>query len=368
MEDVDYLIENVAIATVGDVMRLVGENRIFVKQGLEMLRRTSNPGLKALIRCTGVESEKLSAYHIGFVIGPCLNASGRLDTAKRALELLEAKTKREAEVLAGDLKALNDSRKDMTFAAVEEAVEAVEHTSLREDRVLVIYLPECHESLAGIVAGRIRERYNKPTFILTKAEDGVKGSGRSIENYHVYEELNKCRHLLTKFGGHKMAAGLSLEEKNVDVFRRILNEMSTLTEEDLIPKVLIDIQMPLGYISEALIEEIEILSPFGTGNKTPIFVEKDIEILSGRILGKNRNVLKLKVKDSKGTEMEAMYFGDVEGFLEYVKDRYGEAGVDNMLREKKSGIKMAFTYCLKMNEYMGRKTPQIEIKNYRCVY
>lgn len=368
VEDVDYLIENVAIATVGDVMRLVGENRIFVKQGLEMLRRTSNPGLKALIRCTGVESEKLSAYHIGFVIGPCLNASGRLDTAKRALELLEAKTKREAEVLAGDLKALNDSRKDMTFAAVEEAVEAVEHTSLREDRVLVIYLPECHESLAGIVAGRIRERYNKPTFILTKAEDGVKGSGRSIENYHMYEELNKCRHLLTKFGGHKMAAGLSLEEKNVDVFRRILNEMSTLTEEDLIPKVLIDIQMPLGYISEALIEEIEILSPFGTGNKTPIFVEKDIEILSGRILGKNRNVLKLKVKDSKGTEMEAMYFGDVEGFLEYVKDRYGEAGVDNMLREKKSGIKMAFTYCLKMNEYMGRKTPQIEIKNYRCVY
>ena len=232
VEDVDYLMENVAIATVGDVMDLVGENRIFVKQGLEMLKRTQNLGLKALMECTKVDVEQLSAYHIGFVIGPCLNASGRLDTAKRALELLRAKNKKEADIHAGDLKALNDNRKDMTAIAVEEAICQVEETKLKEDNVLVIYLPECHESLAGIVAGRIRERYYKPTFILTKAEDGLKGSGRSIDSFHMYEELNKCKHLMTKFGGHKLAAGLSLEERNLEELRRTLNQNANLTEND----------------------------------------------------------------------------------------------------------------------------------------
>lgn len=365
IEDVDYLMENVAIATVGDVMDLVGENRIFVKQGLEMLKRTNNLGLRALMECTGVPVERLSAYHIGFVIGPCLNASGRLDTAKRALELLCAKTKKEADILAGDLKALNDNRKDMTASAVEEAVKQVEETRLGEDKVLVIYLPDCHESLAGIVAGRVRERYHKPVFILTKAEEGVKGSGRSIESYHMYEELNKCKWLLTKFGGHKLAAGLSLEEENVDRLRETLNDLSTLTQEDLIPKISIDMQMPLGYINEAFVNELELLEPFGKGNVKPVFVEKNIEILSARILGKNKNVLKMQVQDAPGTQMDAMYFGDVEAFLEFFREKYGKPVVDGLLRGQRSKVEAAFTYYPGINEYMGQKTVQIIIQNYQ---
>lgn len=365
VEDVDYLMENVAIATVGDVMDLVGENRIFVKQGLEMLKRTNNLGLKALMECTGVQTDRLSSYHIGFVIGPCLNASGRLDTAKRALELLCARTKKEADVLAGDLKALNDNRKDMTAAAVEEAVKQVEETALKQDRVLVVYLPDCHESLAGIVAGRIRERYHKPVFILTKAEEGVKGSGRSIEAYHMYEELNKCKSLLTKFGGHKLAAGLSLPEKYVDTFRKMLNEQSKLTDDDLIPKISIDMQMPLGYVTESFVEELELLEPFGKGNVKPVFVEKNLEILSGRILGKNQNVLKMQIQDANGTLMDAMYFGDVETFLGYFKDKYGEYAVDGMLRGQRTGMKAAFTYYPGINEYMGKRAVQIVIQNYQ---
>lgn len=364
IEDVDYLMENVAIATVGDVMDLVDENRIFVKQGLEMLKRTKNKGLKALIECTGVDVNRLSAYHIGFVIGPCLNASGRLDTAKRALELLCAKTNKEADVLAGDLKALNDSRKDMTAEAVEEAVQMIEESSLKHDKVLVVYLPECHESLAGIVAGRIRERYYKPTFVLTNAEDGVKGSGRSIESYHMYEELNKCKDLLTKFGGHKLAAGLSLEEENVDIFRKVLNQKTTMTEDDLMAKVSIDLQMPLGYVNEKLIEELEILEPFGKANTKPLFVEKNIEILKGEIIGKNKNVLKMQVKDGNGTIIDAMYFGNIEQFTTYVSDKYDVLSVKQMLRGQKTGITMSFTYYPTINEYMGRKTLQIVIQNY----
>ena len=365
VEDVDYLMENVAIATVGDVMDLVDENRIFVKQGLEMLKRTQNLGLKALIECTGVDAERLSSYHIGFVIGPCLNASGRLDTAKRALELLCAKTKKEADILAGDLKALNDNRKDMTAIAVEEAISQVEESVLKNDRVLVIYLPECHESLAGIVAGRVRERFYKPTFILTKAEEGVKGSGRSIDTYHMYEELNKCKPLLTKFGGHKLAAGVSLEEENIDIFRSMLNENATLTEEDLISKVSIDMQLPLQYINESLVEELELLEPFGKGNTKPIFVEKNIEILKGAILGKNRNVVKMQVRDEHGTTMDAMYFGDVQKFLDYLSEKYGEVRANQMLQGYHTGIKLAFTYYPTINEYMGRRSVQIVVQNYQ---
>lgn len=349
--DVDYLMENVAIATVGDVMDLVGENRIFVKQGLEMLKCTQNLGLKALIECTKVNVEQLSAYHIGFVIGPCLNASGRLDTAKRALELLCARDKKEADILAGDLKALNDNRKDMTAIAVEEAIRQVEETDLKYHNILVIYLPDCHESLAGIVAGRIRERYYKPTFILTKAEDGIKGSGRSIESFHMYEELNKCKHLLTKFGGHKLAAGLSLEENKLEEFRRSLNENATLSEEDLTPKVSIDMQLPFAYVNEELIEQLELLAPFGKGNTKPIFVEKDLEILNTQILGKNQNVLKMRVKDSSGRMMDAAYFGDIASFLAYYEERKGE--------------KVAFTYYPTINEYQGRKTLQIVVQSFR---
>lgn len=365
VEDVDYLMENVAIATVGDVMDLTDENRIFVKQGLEMLKRTQNLGLKALIECTGVDVSQLSAYHIGFVLGPCLNASGRLDTAKRALELLCAKTRKEADILAGDLKALNDNRKDMTAIAVEEAICQIEESSLKEDKVLVVYLPECHESLAGIVAGRVRERFYKPTFILTKAEEGVKGSGRSIESYHMYEELNKCKEVLTKFGGHKLAAGVSMEEENVDVFRRVLNENATLTEGDLTAKVSIDMQLPLQYISEKLVDELELLEPFGKGNTKPIFVEKNIEILKGAILGKNRNVMKMQICDEQGTGMDAMYFGDVQQFLDCLGGKYGEQRVKQMLQGYRTGMKMAFTYYPTINEYMGRRSLQIVVQNYQ---
>ena len=351
IEDVDYLMENVAIATVGDVMDLVGENRIFVKQGLEMLKYTQNLGLKALMECTKVDVEELSAYHIGFILGPCLNASGRLDTAKRALELLCAKDKMNADILAGDLKALNDNRKDMTAIAVEDAVGIVEHTDIKYDDVLVIYLPNCHESLAGIVAGRIRERYYKPSFILTKGEEGVKGSGRSIEGFHMYEELNKCKAILTKFGGHKLAAGLSLPEENIEEFRRMLNENARLTEDDLTPKVSIDMQLPFSYLNEELIEQLEYLAPFGKGNTKPVFVEKDLEIISTKIFGKNQNVLKMYVKDSYGTTMDAVYFGDTAGFLSYYEERKGQ--------------KASFTYYPIINDYQGRKNIQIVVQNFR---
>ena len=348
-EDVDYLMENVAIATVGDVMDLIGENRIFVKQGLEMLKRTQNPGLKALIECTGIDVDRLNAYHIGFVIGPCINASGRLDTAKRALELLNARTRRDAVMLAEDLKALNDSRKEMTERGVAEAVNLIETTSLKDDRVLVVYLPDCHESIAGIIAGRIRERYYRPVFVLTKAEEGVKGSGRSIEAYDMFAQMCRCRALFTKFGGHKLAAGLSLEEGNVQRFRETINALCDLTEEDLQEKVSIDMQLPFPYITEQLVQELELLEPFGKGNPKPLFAGKDLRVISPRIFGKNRNVLKCRLEDTQGNQMEAVYFGDVEKCLK-------------TMEEKKV---MAFTYYPSVNEYMGRRTMQVTIVDYQ---
>lgn len=349
VDDIDYLMENVAIATVGDVMDLVGENRIFVKQGLEMLKRTSNQGLKALMECTGVDVERLSAYHIGFVLGPCINASGRLDTAKRALELLNAPNHREAVMLAEDLKALNDSRKEMTEKGLEEAVEQIENTSLKEDKVLVVYLPDCHESIAGIIAGRIKERYYRPTFVLTQGEEGVKGSGRSIEAYHMFEEMCRCRALFTKFGGHKLAAGLSLEEKNVGRFRETINGLADLSEEDLLPKVSIDMQLPLAHVSETLVAELGLLEPFGKGNTKPLFAEKNLKIISPRVIGKNQNVLKFQVQDAVGNRIEAIYFGDAKGCLDY-------------MNKKES---MSITFYPSINEYMGSRTLQITVVNYQ---
>ena len=343
------LMEHVAIATVGDVMDLCGENRIFVKAGLEMLKHTQNEGLKALIECTGVPVERLSAYHIGFVLGPCINASGRLDTAKRALALLNAKDPEEAARLAEELKELNDSRKELTEQGVEQAVEMIEQSSLKEDRVLVVYLPDCHESIAGIIAGRIRERYYRPVFVLTSAEEGVKGSGRSIENYHMFEEMCRCRELFTKFGGHKLAAGLSLKEEHVEEFRRRINELATLTEEDLTEKVSIDMQLPIAYLSQKLVEELERLEPFGKGNTKPLFAEKSLRVISPRILGKNQNVLKFQVEDARGLRMDAVYFGDVRACMEY-------------MGQKK---RMSFTYYPTVNEYMGRRSLQITVVNYR---
>ena len=364
-EDADYLMENVAIATIGDVMDLVDENRIFVKQGLDMLKRTENLGLKALMECTGVNVDKLSSYHIGFVIGPCMNASGRLDTAKRALELLEAKKVAEADLLAGDLKALNDSRKDMTAQAVEEAFIQVENSELKDADVLVVYLPECHESLAGIVAGRIREKYYRPVFVLTKGAEGLKGSGRSIETWHMYEGLNRVKHLLSKFGGHKMAAGLSMPEENLEQFRKEINEKSGITPEDLNEKIAIDMQLPFECVNEKFIGELAVLEPFGKGNARPVFAERQVQVESARILGKNKNVLKLQVKDLHGTRMDAMYFGDVNTFVEYMREKFGDIACECLLRGHGHGIVMAFTYYPDINEYQGVRTPQIVIQNYK---
>lgn len=363
--DLDDLIENVAIATIGDVMDLEDENRIFVKEGLQMLRRTKNPGLKALIECTGIDKNSLNSYHIGFVLGPCINASGRLDTAKRALELLRAGTQKEADILAGDLKALNDSRKDMTEEAVKQAEEQVETTTISKDKVLVVYLPDCHESLAGIVAGRIRENYYKPVFVLTDAEEGVKGSGRSIDGYHMYEELNKCKELLTKFGGHRLAAGLSLPKENVGKFREMLNKNCTLTEEEMKEKVTIDMEMPFGCVTEGLVKELELLEPFGKGNTKPVFAARDVTLLGTRILGKNRNVLKLQVQDVNGCRIEAMLFHHVDDFLGKLEEQYGKTEVEALLKGCGRQIRISMTYYPDINEYMGKKTPQIVVTHYR---
>ena len=363
--DLDDLIENVAIATIGDVMDLEDENRIFVKEGLQMLRRTKNPGLKALIECTGIDKNSLNSYHIGFVLGPCINASGRLDTAKRALELLRAGTQKEADILAGDLKALNDSRKDMTEEAVKQAEEQVETTTISKDKVLVVYLPDCHESLAGIVAGRIRENYYKPVFVLTDAEEGVKGSGRSIDGYHMYEELNKCKELLTKFGGHRLAAGLSLPKENVGKFREMLNKNCTLTEEEMKEKVTIDMEMPFGCVTEGLVKELELLEPFGKGNTKPVFAARDVTLLGTRILGKNRNVLKLQVQDVNGCRIEAMLFHHADDFLGKLEEQYGKTEVEALLKGCGRQIRISMTYYPDINEYMGKKTPQIVVTHYR---
>lgn len=363
--DLDDLIENVAIATIGDVMDLEDENRIFVKEGLQMLRRTKNPGLKALIECTGIDKNSLNSYHIGFVLGPCINASGRLDTAKRALELLRAGTQKEADILAGDLKALNDSRKDMTEEAVKQAEEQVETTTISKDKVLVVYLPDCHESLAGIVAGRIRENYYKPVFVLTDAEEGVKGSGRSIDGYHMYEELNKCKELLTKFGGHRLAAGLSLPKENVGKFREMLNKNCTLTEEEMKEKVTIDMEMPFGCVTEGLVKELELLEPFGKGNTKPVFAARDVTLLGARILGKNRNVLKLQVQDVNGCRIEAMLFHHADDFLGKLEEQYGKTEVEALLKGRGRQIRISMAYYPDINEYMGKKTPQIVVTHYR---
>ena len=363
--DLDDLIENVAIATIGDVMDLEDENRIFVKEGLQMLRRTKNPGLKALIECTGIDKNSLNSYHIGFVLGPCINASGRLDTAKRALELLRAGTQKEADILAGDLKALNDSRKDMTEEAVKQAEEQVETTTISKDKVLVVYLPDCHESLAGIVAGRIRENYYKPVFVLTDAEEGVKGSGRSIDGYHMYEELNKCKEFLTKFGGHRLAAGLSLPKENVGKFREMLNKNCTLTEEEMKEKVTIDMEMPFGCVTEGLVKELELLEPFGKGNTKPVFAARDVTLLGARILGKNRNVLKLQVQDVNGCRIEAMLFHHADDFLGKLEEQYGKTEMEALLKGRGRQIRISMTYYPDINEYMGEKTPQIVVTHYR---
>ena len=342
------MMELAAVATVGDVMKLQDENRIVVKEGLKRIAHTKNLGLRALIRANQLDPAKISAYHIGFIIGPCLNAGGRLQTAKLALGLLLAEDEREAEELAAELKILNDQRKDMTQEGVIEAQAQVEE-HYREDKVLVVFLPDCHESLAGIVAGRIREQYNKPTFILTYGEDGAKGSGRSIEAYHMFQGLVEVQDLLTKFGGHPMAAGFSLPLENVGEFRRRLNENARLTPEDFVPKVWIDIALPFEYVSEELIEELELLEPFGNGNEKPQFAQRDLFIRSVRVMGKNRNVVKLMLVNEQGTALDAIVFTEGDRFLEEMGDKR----------------RMDVVYYPTVNEYNGRRSLQIVVKNWR---
>lgn len=347
-DEIWAFLELAAIATVGDVMDLQGENRIIVKEGLKKLSSTSFEGLKALICVNNLEGAEITAYHVGFVIGPCINASGRLDTAARSLELLLADNMEDAMKLADDLYDLNQSRKAMTEQGKEQAIQSIEENNLGKDRVLVVYLPDCHESLAGIIAGRIREAYNKPVFVLTKGADGVKGSGRSIEAYSMYEELVKCSDLLTQFGGHPMAAGLSMEEKNVELFRRRLNDNCTLTEQDLIPKIMIDVPMPISYLSKKLTEQLKVLEPFGKGNSKPLFAQKNLRAVGIRVFGRNRNVAKMLLIDENGIKMDAIYFGEAQEFVDFVQ----------------AHDTISVTYYPEINVFQGRENLQVVIKNY----
>lgn len=364
-EYLEELLSYTAIATVCDVMELTGENRIIVKHGLNLLKNTRNKGLLALMEVSQVNRQQLSAFHLGFVIGPCLNASGRLDTAKKGLELLLADDDKEANQLAGEVRDLNEVRKDMTSENVEKAIRQIEEGPLRQDKILVVYLQDCHESIAGIIAGRIRERYHRPTIILTDSGDGIKGSARSIEQYNMIEGLSKQRDLLTKVGGHPMAAGLSLMPWNIEPLRTRLNEATELTEEMLVPKVTIDVLLPLGYLSEALINELKLLEPFGKGNEKPLFAEKDLRIKSVFVIGKNASGLRFLLENQYGKQMEAVYFGDVEAFFQYIAQTYGESEALKLKTGKGSSLKLTITYYPKINEYNGFKNIQLMIQNYR---
>ena len=359
------LLEFAAFATIGDVMELKDENRIIVKSGLALIKNTRNIGLKALMQVTQTDPSQVKPYTIGFVLGPCLNATGRLDTAVTALKLFQTKSYDEAVMLAGDLKALNDSRKELTLKGVDEAIEQIEGSDIGKDKVLVVYLPEVHESLAGIIAGRIREKYYKPTFVLTKAEDGVKGSGRSIEAFHMYDEMTKCKELFTKYGGHKLAAGLSLPEENVDTFRRTLNENCQLTEDDFEEKVLIDVPMPMEYASFEFVAELDRLEPFGNGNPKPQFAQKNVHFISGKVLGANRNVGKYRVEDDNGRKYELIYFGDLDGLNAYMAQKYGAKAVDRLYTEGTHDIELSVVYYPEKNEFRGNVSLQMVMKYYQ---
>ena len=362
-ESYDFL-ENVAFATVGDVMDLTDENRILVREGLKRIHTTMNPGMRALILQNKLEPEQISSYHFGFVLGPCINASGRLETAKIALNLFLQEDVKKASEIAAELVDLNAQRKDMTAEGVELAMQQVEEGNTGE-KVLVVYLPDVHESLAGIIAGRIREACHKPTFVLTKSEDGVKGSGRSIEAYSMYEELCKCQELFTKFGGHPMAAGLSLPEANVEIFREKINACCGLTEEDFIPKIKIDIPMPVDYPDIPLVNELLLLEPFGKANVKPQFADKNLGIDRAVVVGKNQNVLKLTLKTERGKSISAVYFGDVEEFREYYGRKYGENEVQQAFLGRTNGIRMSVVYYPEINRYQGNESIQIVIKYYQ---
>lgn len=362
ISETEDLLENVALATVGDVMSLTGENRILVKEGIKRIQDTKNIGMRALIKQCGLEEQSIDVYHFGFVLGPCINASGRLDTAKKALQLFFEQNPEKATLLANELIVLNEERKDLTTQGVEKAIAYCEG---EKDRVLIIYLPEVHESIAGIIAGRVREKYHKPVFILTKSEDGVKGSGRSIEAYSMNDEISKCQDLFTKFGGHPMAAGLSLPEVNVEEFRRRINEVCTLTEKDLQPKIQIDVPMPLDYITKDLVKEFAILAPFGKDNTKPIFADKDIRVKRMAILGKNKNVLKFSLITKNSMPISGIYFGDIEEFLHSAEEIYGVDAVENAMKGRENPIVLSMVYYPTINVYRGVEELQIQMQEYR---
>lgn len=356
-----------AFATVGDVMELVDENRIIVRYGLQQITRCANYGLQALVAANGLQDRKLSAYHIGFVLGPCLNATGRLDTADRALRLFRTDNKADAAIIAGELKELNDNRKEMTLQETEKAVKMIEESGLKKDKVLVVYLPDCHESLAGIIAGRIRERYHKPVFVLTSAEEGVKGSGRSIDAYHMYEKMSECKELYTKYGGHKLAAGVSMPKAHVERFRTFLNEHCGLTEADFEEKVHIDVPMPMSYVTADFVRQLSVLEPFGNGNPKPVFAQKNIRLLNGRILGKNANVGKYRVEDESGRQYDMMYFGDLEMWHGFLRENFGQDACERLYRGgymRGTGICIHVIYYPDVDVYQGRERVQMVMQDY----
>ncbi|MGN0155668.1 MAG: single-stranded-DNA-specific exonuclease RecJ [Lachnospiraceae bacterium] len=362
------LTELAGVATVCDVMELKDENRILVKTALRYMKDSANLGLKALIKVNDIMPEHLSAYHLGFVIGPCMNATGRLDTAQMALELLKSKTFEEAVTLAVQLKELNNSRKEMTRLGVEEACAKVESGEYGQDKILVLYLPDIHESLAGIIAGRVREKYGKPTFVLTRGEDGVKGSARSIDSYHIYEEMTKCKELFTKYGGHKMAAGLSMPEENVAVFRKKINEICMLTEEDFEEKILIDVPMPMSYVNLPFVKQLAILEPFGTGNEKPVFAQKAISFVQGRRMG-NGNMAKFLVRDENMHQYTMLLFHGLDAFETYVSDKFGKEALQYLFSDSGSDnlkkIKMDVLYYPSINEYRGKQNLQFVLQGYQ---
>lgn len=363
IEESHKLLEFVSIATICDVVDLIGENRIIVKKGLSLLNDTDNIGLKALISESSINKD-IGVYHIGFVIGPTINATGRLDSAHIALDLLLCEDKLEAEKKARYLRDLNEERKSMTELGIERIIQKIDNSSLKEDKVLVVYDPEIHESIAGIIAGRIKDLYYKPTIVLTKGKDGIKGSGRSIPEFNIFEELGKCKDILGRFGGHPMAAGVSLMEENILEFRKSLNNNTSLTEDELIPKIYIDTSLPIEYINYNLIHELDVLEPFGKGNPRPLFGAKGLKIKRGFILGANKNVIKLILK-SKSTTIEGIIFGDKDNFEERILSIYGDIELENMYRGIENNITIDILYNPGINEYMGKTTLQVIIQNYR---
>ena len=363
-EELYDLLQYVAIATVCDVVDLTSENRIIVKEGLKRINSTNNIGLKALFKETGLEDKTITVYTLGFVIGPSINASGRLEQAEWALKMLLSDNEIEDKELAEKLNDLNKERQELTKEGLEEALEIIEKNNMAKDKVLVVYLEDVHESIAGIIAGRVREKYNLPTIILTKAHDGAKGSGRSIEEYNMFEELLKCKDLLGKFGGHPMAAGMSIPKENIDEFRRRLNNVTTLTEEDVIPKVSIDMGLTLSQINYELIDEISLLEPYGKANPKPTFGMKKLKVVEAKILGKNKNVLKLKLTDGR-LYIEGIYFGDIEGFENSIKDELGENEYNKVFNGISNSLYLDIICMPDINEFNGNKKVQLVISNYR---